>query len=200
MYVNTCLPDMTKSPASPRRRDAEQTRDDILRAARIAFATRGYNQVGMREIAAEAGITAALVVRYFGSKRDLFLAAIASNVKTPSFLEGDRATVGRRATEQFMSKPARDADTLSMLLLGAADEEIRDLSVQLLQERITAPLAAWIGGPKAEMRAALILAVISGVSTFRTLLPVKPLSETPDPALVSTLASMIQRLADGAEE
>jgi hypothetical protein len=107
--------------------------------------------------------------------------------------------VGQRAATYFMSKPPHEADTLSMLLLGAADEEIRELSVKLLEEMTTKPLAAWLGGPRAEARAALLLAACSGVWMYRALLPLAPLSESPDPALVSSLASMIQRLVDGDE-
>jgi AcrR family transcriptional regulator len=190
---------MAKKPPTPRPRDAEQTRADILRAARIAFATRGYTQAGIRDIAKEAGITAALVVRYFGSKRDLFLSAIASDGKLTAVFEGERENLGQRVVQYLMTKPIREADTLSMMLLGAADEEIRELSTKNLQETLTRPLARWLGGPDAEARAVLILSVISGVWTYRVLLPIKPLSGTPDAAVVSALASMLQGLIDGVD-
>ena len=85
-------PTRPRSAPAPRPRDAEQTRAEILRAARLLFATRGYANAGMREIASAAGITPALVVRYFGSKRDLFLAAIESDIGLAPFLGPDRAT------------------------------------------------------------------------------------------------------------
>src|SRR3569623_3350198 len=56
----------------PRRRDAAATRRAILTSARKAFAQAGYDGVGVREIAAGAGVTAMLVNRYFGSKEQLF--------------------------------------------------------------------------------------------------------------------------------
>ncbi len=188
---------MAKKPLRPRPRDAEQTRADILRAARIAFATLGYTQAGIRDIAREAGITAALVVRYFGSKRELFLAAIATDVGLAGFLDDARETLGQRTVQYLMTKPIHEADTLSMMLLGAADEEIRELSTKHLRETFTRPLAKWLGGPGAEARAVLILSLISGIWTFRVLLPIKPLAGAPDAAVTSALASMLQHLVDG---
>ena len=112
---------------------------------------------------------------------------------------GAREGIGQRVVEHLMSKPMREADTQSMLLLGgAADDEIRDLSAKLLQAQVTKPLAKWLGGADAEARAALILALISGVWTCRVLLPIKPLAGPPDAAVTSALASMLQDLVDGS--
>ena len=47
---------------------SERTRLSILESARQAFITLGYDQAGVREIAAKADVNAALVNRYFGSK------------------------------------------------------------------------------------------------------------------------------------
>ena len=63
-------------PARRRRRDAAATREAILEAATRRFATQGYERAGVREIAADAGVTAALVNRYFGSKEGLFAEVI----------------------------------------------------------------------------------------------------------------------------
>jgi AcrR family transcriptional regulator len=61
---------MSKSPRTstkPRLRNAATTRDAILLSALRAFADRGYDGVGLREIAQGAGVTAMLVNHYFGS-------------------------------------------------------------------------------------------------------------------------------------
>ena len=66
-----------RAKASPRRRrDAAATREAILQAATRRFTTEGYQRAGAREIAADAGVTAALVNRYFGSKVKLFAEVI----------------------------------------------------------------------------------------------------------------------------
>ena len=62
----------------PRPRNAAATRTAILDAARERFAAESYDDVGMRDIARDVGVDAALISRYFGSKDDLFLAALDS--------------------------------------------------------------------------------------------------------------------------
>ena len=54
------------------------TRQAILDVARERFTAHSYDDVGMRDIAREVGVDAALVSRYFGSKEDLFTAALDS--------------------------------------------------------------------------------------------------------------------------
>lgn len=53
------------------RGDSEQTKAAILEAARDLFAERGIKAIRVRDIAAQAGVTHALVHRYFGSKEDI---------------------------------------------------------------------------------------------------------------------------------
>ncbi|MDC0722527.1 TetR/AcrR family transcriptional regulator [Nannocystis bainbridge] len=193
-------PSRPRSAAAPRPRDAEQTRAEILHAARVLFATRGYANAGMREIAAAAGITPALVVRYFGSKRDLFVAAIESDIALGPFLGPDRATVGRHIARHFFSKPVREVDTLSILLHAAGQPEVCDLATELLATRVIQPLARWLGPPRAEARASLVLAIISGTWLFRQALPMRAFAGGPDTSLASCLAAQIQHVVDGLPE
>src|SRR5690348_8135347 len=62
----------TPKSAKHRPRNAAATREAILESARRAFAAHGYDAAGVREIARDAGVTAMLVNRYFGSKEQLF--------------------------------------------------------------------------------------------------------------------------------
>lgn len=47
----------------------------ILHSARLCFVAHGYDQTTMKNIAADAGITAAALYHHFPSKQDLFAAA-----------------------------------------------------------------------------------------------------------------------------
>ena len=66
--------------ASRKRPDARpgnsDTRDRILTSARELFARNGIDKTSIRSIAAAAGVDAALVHHYFGTKQQLFAAAI----------------------------------------------------------------------------------------------------------------------------
>ncbi|HEY1971949.1 MAG TPA: helix-turn-helix domain-containing protein, partial [Pseudonocardia sp.] len=54
------------------KKTSQETRHDILVVAGRQFARAGYGAVRLKDIADEVGITAPLVVRYFGSKEALF--------------------------------------------------------------------------------------------------------------------------------
>ena len=58
-----------------RRPGVPDTRDAIVAVARRRFATRGYDATSLRSIATEAKVDPALLIHYFGSKDQLFVAA-----------------------------------------------------------------------------------------------------------------------------
>jgi AcrR family transcriptional regulator len=66
----------TRRRGRPADRDAQATRDAILRAARARFGASGYANASLNSIAAEAGVTGRAIYHYFPSKQDLFNATI----------------------------------------------------------------------------------------------------------------------------
>ena len=78
--------------AETRPRDAAQTRADILAAARRRFAAEGFERTTLRAIAADVGVDAALVIRYFGSKQDLFATATEFRIDLPDLAGADPTT------------------------------------------------------------------------------------------------------------
>jgi AcrR family transcriptional regulator len=64
-----------------RRRAPEERTEDILVTALDLFARRDFHGVSMREIASACGINIALIYYYFGSKEELFRAAIGHAIK-----------------------------------------------------------------------------------------------------------------------
>ena len=69
---------MTTPPAAtgPRtRKTADERREEIIAAAIVEFATYGYHGGSTERIAARAGISQPYVLRLFGTKKAIFLAA-----------------------------------------------------------------------------------------------------------------------------
>ncbi len=62
-------------------RDGASTRQRILQAALKAFARHGFDAVSLRTIADEAGVNHQLIGHHFGSKQDLWDAAIDARVE-----------------------------------------------------------------------------------------------------------------------
>ena len=90
----------------PRRRDAAVTREAIVSSARKAFSRSGYDDTGLGEIAAGAGVTVMLVNRYFVSKDQLFAEVIAEALANPRALtQGNlsAATLGRTLATALVS-------------------------------------------------------------------------------------------------
>ena len=93
-----------KTPDRPRR--SEPTRQAILQAARVRFATDGYDRATIRAIAADAGIDPSLVMRYFGSKEQLFVAATDFDLHTPDLAASPPQERGARLVRHFIRRMA----------------------------------------------------------------------------------------------
>src|SRR5436309_6123236 len=96
----------TRTPRTGRRPGASSTRQRILDAAAKLFAERGYEGAAMRGIAAEAGVDAALVVHFFGSKAGLLSEAVKwpydPEVEMPELLADGRRHVGGNLVRFFL--------------------------------------------------------------------------------------------------
>lgn len=73
------IPDATtiEAPRPVRQDRSQQTRERILEEALRLFAERGYDGVGVRDIAAAVGVNHGLIKYHFGDKTSLWKAAVA---------------------------------------------------------------------------------------------------------------------------
>lgn len=63
-----------------RARQKQATQERVLQAARTLFLTRPYEDVGVRDIAAEAGVATGTVIGAFGSKADLLNTIVLEDI------------------------------------------------------------------------------------------------------------------------
>jgi len=119
---------MTRRLGRPFQSDAVETRTRILREARLAFTTRGYDNTTNREISAGAGITAAAIYHYFPSKVDLFV-AVYDDVQTKVY---DAFDVAVAQHDTFLKKFDAIFDT--MLELGDEDPMLASFVVGVVTE------------------------------------------------------------------
>jgi AcrR family transcriptional regulator len=117
-----------QEPRVGRRPGNQDTRGQIIAAARHAFAARGFAGASMRGIAAEAGVDAALIHHYFDSKQQLFLATVALPMGLPGMLE-DVAAGGRDGL----------GDRLVRTVLGVWDSELQPSLVAAIRTALTDP-------------------------------------------------------------
>lgn len=188
------MSDEAASPVVKKRRNAAKTKDAILEAALIAFSTQGYPQTGLREIAERAGINVALIGRYFGSKLGLFEAALIEALDLERLMAGGRKNFGTHAAA-LLNNP-RPVNSAAMTVLAMSDTEARAVAVELLEERIIATIADWLGAPDAEARAAEITILCTGFLIYREHLPLASLSSGPKSSAVEWLARSLQEIVD----
>src|SRR4051794_29675441 len=72
----------SKAPKKRVRRDPTEARQMILEAAMRVLAKRGPAAVGLKEVAAEAGVSNALVTHYFGTYEALVSTAVVDAMAT----------------------------------------------------------------------------------------------------------------------
>jgi AcrR family transcriptional regulator len=185
------------SPKCGRGRNAAATRQAILDAARNCFMRHGYEQVGVREIAALAEADPALVNRYFGSKERLFAEAVAAKFDLSAILAGDCATLGERLARYVLEKKKADGDydPLVALLRSTGSESPARMLREALVEGFAKPLAARLDGPDALVRAELVGSVLLGLLVHRTVIGVEVARD--QATLVSWVGPMLQALIDG---
>ncbi|MCW5718947.1 MAG: TetR family transcriptional regulator [Bauldia sp.] len=184
----------------PRRRDAEATKAAILEAARHAFAHGSYDQVGLRNIAARARVDVALVGRYFGSKEDLFEAAITAGKPPPPPTDlPARAEFGVWLARRVLSLDDSDPTRLLVLHHAVGNAGAAAVVRKMVMERFIRPVGAFIGGPDGELRASLIYSLLAGFGMMGRLVKLEPIAATEKEALVAHVGRAIQAYFDGAE-
>jgi AcrR family transcriptional regulator len=191
---------------APRPRNANATRQAILEAARERFCSDSYDDVGMRDVARDVGVDAALISRYFGSKEDLFVAVLDSCKNGRDLMDGPREDFGDRLAREIIYDevmPCQDDGAgakmrgLLILLRSVGSAKAMDVMQRTSNSRFFDPLAQWIGGPDAAVRARLAAGLIMGMAIGRELSDgYSSLDETQKAEMARRLAVALQGLID----
>jgi len=182
----------------PRPRNAEATRAAILDAARERFARESYDEVGMRDIAGDVGVDAALVSRYFGSKEELFEVVMDSCDNGGALMAGDRATFGRRVAREviFEAKSETKLKGLLILLRSISSTKAMEIVQRSANARFYGPFAEWVGGEDGAVSARLAAAFIMGMAVSREV--TGGFGFTPDQCerMADRMGAMLQAIVD----
>ncbi len=158
----------------------------------------------MRAIAGEAGVDAALIVHFFGSKAGLLTAAL----RWPFDPEVEMARVtarGRRHAGEELARLVlrtwdrdRDRDAIMTLLRAAT---IEPAAADLLREFMLhefKPLMRRLRSDQAELRANLAASQIVGLGIARYVLRLEPLAGMTQDEVVAWIAPTLQRYLTGS--
>lgn len=175
-------------------------RTRILEAARTEFARRGYDKTSIRGIAKEADVDAALVHHYFGTKDDVFAAAVEVSFEPalvlPEILDGPVDDMGERLARYFVGvweNPVSRAPLLaivrSALTHEAAAKVLRGFVLRRLLERIAAELDV----PEPTFRAELAASHMIGIAILRYVIQAEPLASADPEKIIAMVAPTLQR-------
>lgn len=169
------------------------SRDAIRSAAEQLFAGRGYAATSVRDIAASAGVDAALVIRHFGSKEQLFLETMRVEFDRLD-LDAPLDTLGERLIRSLL-----DADDhvrgVYLALVRASDAgEVSSALRTAHDADFVAPLAARLEGADADIRARLAASLVGGLFYALWIVRDEVLLATPHDELAQRYGALLQRL------
>lgn len=186
--------------------DPAQTRQTILDAAMKTFAETGFENASIRKIAGTAKVDPALVHRYFGSKDELFIAAldvpITPSEVIPQVVGGGRDEVGERLVRTFLSiwDSPRGSAGVAILRSAVAHPWIARLLREFVFTRVILPAFTELGlddDPLRDRRATLVASQILGLALTRHVLQFEPLASASQAELVAAIGPTLQRYITG---
>ncbi|MFB7458294.1 TetR family transcriptional regulator [Streptomyces sp. NPDC088337] len=189
----------------PRREEAADTRDRILTAAREEFSERGYEKTSVRGIAKTAGVDSALVHHYFGTKEQVFEAAIevvlAPALSAPEALvDGPLDGVGERFARFFFGiweRPATRTPLLAIVRSALSNDTAAAVFRRLIVSQLLRRIAGRFDLPDAELRAELAAAQLVGCAILRYVIKAEPLASADVEQIIARVAPVVQRHLTG---
>lgn len=187
-------------PSRTQSADAPATRDRILAAAREEFSERGYDKTSVRGIAKAAGVDSALVHHYFGTKEQVFEAAVevafspALKVRDV-VLEGPLDEVGERMTRVIFGlweNPVTRTPLLAIVRSAVNNETAAAVFRRLVAAQLMRRIAGRLDVPDAELRTELAAAQLVGVAMMRYVIKIEPLASADPEQVIARIAPVVQ--------
>ncbi len=187
------------------------SREAVLTAAKLRFATDGYEKATLRAIADDARVDPAMVLYLFGSKADLFRESL-NLIMVPDALVAaltgsadDDPDIGIRMVRTYLriwESPETGPTMVSMLQSATSNPDAHDAFRGFMQNYVLSAVSGVLGGgEQARLRAMLAASQLVGVAVLRYVMKIPPLATLSDDGLVRLIAPTVTRYltADVAE-
>jgi AcrR family transcriptional regulator len=195
--------DTGRSASRGRRPGAPDTRAEILTSARTLFAARGFGSTSVRAVAADAGVDPSLVHHYFGTKDDLFVAALEIPVDPRELL----ATVVEQGQDGAAERMLRiflgvwDDPEHRLPLIGLFRSLLEPAGERLLREGflpvVLIPVGERLGVDHPEVRMPVVASQVLGLILVRYVVALEPVASMSADQVVATYAPVLQRYLFG---
>ncbi|AGP30642.1 TetR family transcriptional regulator [Corynebacterium terpenotabidum Y-11] len=197
----------------PRRRSVD-TRREILLAARRVFSERPYTEVSLKQIAAEVGVSAPLIIKYFGTKENLFESQLDFSAIAEKFTNVPFAEFGEYLTRAAATSPAESPNSIvhrladsggNRHIVEALGRVYREQVVDWLVTRIQENAPGFVDGggrtrDDAEMRAEAAMSMLAGLSLMRRLVTEDFFATDRVDTFIAYYGSLVQGVLDGGSD
>jgi AcrR family transcriptional regulator len=186
-----------------RRPGTPDTRAQVLAAARTSFAERGFRGTTIRAVAGAAGVDPALVHHYFGTKDDLFLAALEMPVDPREVLAPVVAQGPDGAAERLLRTflAVWDEPDTQVRLLAVVRSVLDEEGGRLLKDGfipvVVGPVLAQLVADRPEVRIPLVASQVVGLIVTRYVIALPAMAEMPPDDLVARMAPVLQHYLTG---
>ncbi|MEY8566769.1 TetR family transcriptional regulator [Corynebacteriaceae bacterium 7-707] len=213
------MSDQTESipgePASPHdpephtsaRRRADQTRVSILECAKAAFNRRPYSEVSLKDIANEVGVSAPLIIKYYGTKENLYEAQLDFTEAAERLNRVDFREMGTHLARLAVTSADDSPNSLVRKLADAGgNRHIVDALGKGFRRQVVAPVLERVAAESpgassadAEMRAEAAMSMVIGLALMRRLVTQEYFHEADVEAFVEYYGGLVQCVLDGAD-
>ncbi|WP_097227727.1 TetR family transcriptional regulator [Streptomyces sp. OV198] len=160
-------PGLSATPIAPPRRDAEATKAAILRAARHLMARHAHADITLKAIADRAGVSAPLILKYFGNKDALFGRVMSFETDAAALLDAPLDQLGPHMVRQVLvGQTERGADPVLRIIFAPRQGDQGHIMRANFRTQVSDRLALRLSGPDAGLRAELAVGTLLGLGAM----------------------------------
>ncbi|WP_410588504.1 TetR/AcrR family transcriptional regulator [Amycolatopsis sp. lyj-23] len=186
-----------------RRPAGQDTRTALVEAARAVFAENGYDGATVRAIATRAGVDAAMVNHWFGSKEGLFAQAVLELPFDPAELQqalrdGPGDELAERIVRTFITRwdSAGGGQFVALIRSVTGHEQAGHVLRDFFQEFFSTVITS-IGSDRTTLRMNLCATQMVGLGMVRYVAKFEPLATEEVEVLVRAIAPNLQHYLTG---
>jgi AcrR family transcriptional regulator len=173
---------------------ATATQAAIWAAAHRLFATQGFAGTSVRDIAREAGVDPALVIRHFTSKELLFLDTMQVDFEYDRMFAGPIERLGEQLVDFVLTAEEQVRNVFLELLRAGGRDKVGSRLRGTHELGFVQPLLERLTGPDAELRARLGASLIGGLLYSLWVVGDEQLAATDHRELVVRYGALLQSL------
>jgi AcrR family transcriptional regulator len=190
----------TPIPASKNARSLA-TRERILTQARNLFAALGFENTTIRAIAASAKIHPSMVMRYYGSKEELFAIAASIDFHMPDLSLVNPQRRGEALIQHILEQWESEGtgpELKVLLRASGTHEKARQRFVEVVQRQAMPVILKVVKQDRKKERVGLILIQIAGLVVSRYLFEYGPVMAMDRRQIVRSVGAALQTYLSGS--